>query len=88
MIRMKSNHHARTPSCFAVADRLPYPNAIQPASLAVVAGGYVKSVQQCARPRLRSGCTQRRVDVGLSAPGRAKRPAAKRARRAVLAPGL
>jgi hypothetical protein len=29
MIRMKGDHHARTPSCFAVADRLPYPNATQ-----------------------------------------------------------
>ena len=63
MIRMKGDHHARMSSCFAVADRLPYPNAIQPASLAVVAGAYVKSVQQCARPRLRSGCTQRRIDI-------------------------
>jgi hypothetical protein len=34
---MKSAHHARTPS-FTVADRLPYPNAIQPASLAEAAG--------------------------------------------------
>ena len=40
-IRMKGDHHARTPSCFSVADRLPYPNAIQPGSLAVVAGAYV-----------------------------------------------
>jgi hypothetical protein len=24
MIRMKADHHTRTPSCFAVADRLPY----------------------------------------------------------------
>ena len=38
MIRMKGDHHARTPSCFADADRLPYPNAIQLASLAVAAG--------------------------------------------------
>ena len=30
MIRMKGDHHARTPSCFAVADRMPYPNAVQP----------------------------------------------------------
>jgi hypothetical protein len=29
MIGMNGHHHARTPSCFAVADRLPYPNAIQ-----------------------------------------------------------
>jgi hypothetical protein len=56
---MNGHHHARTPSCFAVADRLPYPNAVQPASLAVIAGAYVKSVQQCARPRVRSGCTRR-----------------------------
>ena len=63
MIRMKGDHHARTPSCFAVADRLPYPDAMQPAGLAVVAGAYVKSVQQCARPRLRTGCTQRRIDM-------------------------
>jgi hypothetical protein len=66
MIRMKGDHQARTPSCFAVADRLLYPNAIQPASLAVVAGAYVKSVQQCAPPRFHSGCTQRRVDFALS----------------------
>jgi hypothetical protein len=59
MIGMNGHHHARTPSCFAVADRLPYPNAVQPASLAVIAGAYVKSVQQCARPRVRSGCTRR-----------------------------
>jgi hypothetical protein len=32
----------------------------------VVAGAYVKSVQQCARPRPHSGCTQRRVDFALS----------------------
>jgi hypothetical protein len=25
-IQMKGDHHARTPSCFAVADSLPYPN--------------------------------------------------------------
>jgi len=31
IIRMKSDHHARTPSCFAVGP-LPYPNAIEPAS--------------------------------------------------------
>ena len=59
MIRMNGHHHARTPSCFAVADRLPYPNAVQPASLAAIAGAYVKSVQQCARPRVRGGCTRR-----------------------------
>ena len=29
MTRMKGDHHARTPSYFAVADRLPYPNAAQ-----------------------------------------------------------
>jgi hypothetical protein len=29
MIRMKGDHHAGTPSCFAVADRRPYPNAVQ-----------------------------------------------------------
>jgi len=62
-IRMKGDHHARTPSCFAVADCQPYPNAIHPASLAVFAGAYVKSVQECARPRLRSGCMQQRVDI-------------------------
>jgi hypothetical protein len=28
-IRLKGDHHTRTPSCFAVADCLPYPNAIQ-----------------------------------------------------------
>jgi hypothetical protein len=28
-IRMKGDPHARTPSCFAVADRVPYPNDIQ-----------------------------------------------------------
>jgi hypothetical protein len=66
MIRMKGDHRARTPSCFAVADRLPYLTAIQRASLAVVAGAYVKSVQECAQPRVRSGCTQRRLDFALS----------------------
>ena len=29
MIRMKGDHHPRTPSCFTVAARLQYPNAIQ-----------------------------------------------------------
>jgi hypothetical protein len=38
MIRMKGDHRARTPSYFAAADRLPYPNATQLASLAVAAG--------------------------------------------------
>jgi hypothetical protein len=66
MIPMKRDHRARTPSCFAVADRLPYLTAILRASLAVVAGAYVKSVQQCAQPRIRSGCTQRRLDFALS----------------------
>jgi hypothetical protein len=28
-IRMKGGHHSRTPSCFAIADRWRYPNAIQ-----------------------------------------------------------
>ena len=28
-IRMNGDHHARTPSCFAGADRLPYLNAIR-----------------------------------------------------------
>jgi hypothetical protein len=78
VIRMKGDHHARTPSSFALADRLPVPEAIQPPSLAVAVGAYVKSVQQMLGPRLRSGCTQRGVDVALSAPGCAKRPAAKR----------
>jgi hypothetical protein len=27
--RMKGDHHATRTSCFAVADRLPYPNAVQ-----------------------------------------------------------
>jgi hypothetical protein len=38
MIRMKCDHQARTPSRFAVADRMPGPNAKQLASLAVAAG--------------------------------------------------
>ncbi len=29
VIRMKGEHHAKTPSCFAVADRVPYPNAVK-----------------------------------------------------------
>ena len=28
IIRMKGDHHTRTPSCFAVADRLPYPDTV------------------------------------------------------------
>jgi hypothetical protein len=27
--RLKGDHHARTLSCFAIADRPPYPNAVQ-----------------------------------------------------------
>jgi hypothetical protein len=46
VIRMKGDHHATTPSSFALADRLPVPEAIQPPSLAVAVGAYVKSVQQ------------------------------------------
>jgi hypothetical protein len=29
MVRVKGDHHARTPSCFAVVDSLRYPNAVQ-----------------------------------------------------------
>jgi hypothetical protein len=42
MIRMKGDHHARTPSYFAVVDHLRYPNAYA-ASSAVATGAYVKS---------------------------------------------
>jgi hypothetical protein len=38
MIRMKGNHHATRTSCFAGADRLPYPECRTAASLAVPAG--------------------------------------------------
>ena len=73
MIRMKADHHARTPSCLAVADRVPYPNAIQLRAWPWLYGAYVKSVQQCARPQLRSGPTRchavgRRTSAGVSAP--------------------
>jgi hypothetical protein len=57
MIRMKSDHHARTPSCFAVADR-PVPECHTAASLAVATGAYLESVEADARPGPHSGCTQ------------------------------
>ena len=76
MIRMKRDHHARTPSYFAVADRLrtrmPYICELGRRCRRL---GEIRAAD--ARPRLSSRCTQRRV-VALSTPGRAKRPAAKR----------
>jgi hypothetical protein len=42
MIRMKGDHHAKTPSYFAEVDRLRYPNAVR-CSSAVATGAYVKS---------------------------------------------
>jgi hypothetical protein len=42
MVRMKGDHHTKTPSYFAVGDRLRYPNAYA-ASSAVAARRYVKS---------------------------------------------
>src|SRR5512133_4174065 len=76
MIRMKGNHHATRTSCFAVADRLPYPNATQ-----------LRACRGCrrlheiraadARPRLSSGCTQRRVDAIDARPREAARREAR-----------
>ena len=42
----EGRHHARTPSCFAVAGPPAVPECRKAASLAVAAGAYVKSVQR------------------------------------------
>jgi hypothetical protein len=77
MIRMKATTTRRTPSSFAAADRLSYPNATQ-------LRAWPRMPAPTSNPRSRCSATPPTVDARNDAltsrypsPGRAKRPAAK-----------
>ena len=57
MIRMKGDHHPRTPSCFTVAARLQYPNAIQLRAWKKPPASDPPARRPCVLPLLKShGC--------------------------------
>ena len=71
MISNKSDHHTRTPSCSAVADRLPYPDTVLSGLSALIrqTPGIFSRAAQRQRPlpkegwRLRSAGSCGRADA-------------------------